>query len=237
MDIADDPVSCLPPFQPSEITFYTVKTTPTHTTDIWGIRAPAKLSVTPSRSTMDTANDHDPIQWARSDMVSARLPTWRRLDCGTRIPGHIWNFPSNVKTPTWSPSGSQSLPWELDNKNWCIPWVDCNRVGASSAHDSLTRWNIVSKDGDRPGPEPSFPQALISPFQWHGRGVFLMCRNWNAKFRMNHRRTLHTLKIWQDEILKDSRTREAKARFRSMWIRVSKSTEILPSSCQSPSSI
>jgi hypothetical protein len=48
MDIVDDLVTFLPPFQPSESTFHNVKATLTLTVDIWGIRVPVKLSVTSS---------------------------------------------------------------------------------------------------------------------------------------------------------------------------------------------
>jgi hypothetical protein len=48
LDMADDPVPFSPPFQPNETVFHSVETTLTPTTDIWAIRAPAKLFVTPS---------------------------------------------------------------------------------------------------------------------------------------------------------------------------------------------
>jgi hypothetical protein len=48
MDIADDLVPFLPPFQPSEPTFHSVEAILALIVDIWGIRVPVKLSVTSS---------------------------------------------------------------------------------------------------------------------------------------------------------------------------------------------
>jgi hypothetical protein len=75
---------------------------------------------------------------------------------------------------------------------------------------SISCWNTVSKEEGCPGPR-IYSTSLGS--ETDKRCNQVNSWNWNAKFSMNRRRTLHTSKIWQYEILKDSRTRETKGRF------------------------
>jgi hypothetical protein len=85
-------------------------------------------------------------------------------------------------------------------------------------------------------PKPSLPQSFDSSFPVKWSRWVLDVQKLEREVPDESLAHITYLKEWPSKISNDSRTRKARARFRSMLIRTSKLMEVSPSGCQSPSS-